>query len=395
MEGARSARKRGQTDGALVVAPVGEGGTAHSPYGVGLKRAARGSAAGAGGGMGLTMPHHDVVSNFVRDVATPEQVSLLSRLVRHLEHSGMPFVKSLIESHPDDGVECALEHGFCDRNPKCKRKDGTYLIFFGVKGKAHESRVWRDREMPASCNVGHYHNRDPVPIAVKHCWMDCPRRKLEIERTGQCLRGAELDRDPGFVTRWAKFPDGCGGNPSSSHETTRTRALALFCEDADYKKGLQHWLDCRYANAYAAATGAGPGWDGVPDAENWIDRAWMTFFKGEATGMKHSMMVTNLIRSVNFFSRYPIVVFCVDTPEVSPDWDPAVFPRLIIVHVDGLEQTMVGARGGISFNFNKFRAMMLLRIKVGVQVDADMVVGANCDRLFDATEREVALATNC
>jgi len=31
----------------------------------------------------------------------------------------------------------------------------------------------------------------------------------------------------------------------------------------------------------------------------------------------------------------------------------------------------------------------MLRIKVGVQLDADMLLGPNCDKLFDATEREI------
>ena len=31
----------------------------------------------------------------------------------------------------------------------------------------------------------------------------------------------------------------------------------------------------------------------------------------------------------------------------------------------------------------------MLRVKIGVQLDADMVVGPNCDKLFGATAREV------
>ena len=100
--------------------------------------------------------------------------------------------------------------------------------------------------------------------------------------------------------------------------------------------------------------------------------------------MKHAMMVTNLIRSIHFFSKYPLVVYVVGTPELSKDWDPKVFPNLIIIHGDGLP-TMNNGQEGVSFNFNKFRSM-LLRIKVAVQLDADMVVGAQCDRIFDATQ---------
>ena len=51
-------------------------------------------------------------------------------------------------------------------------------------------------------------------------------------------------------------------------------------------------------------------------------------------------------------------------------------------------RTLLSAQG-VSFNFNKFRAMLQLRIRTAVQVDADMVVGSACDRLFDATEKHV------
>lgn len=110
----------------------------------------------------------------------------------------------------------------------------------------------------------------------------------------------------------------------------------------------------------------------------------MTYFKGSHLGMKHNMMVSNLIRSVHFFSEYPIIVFVVDTKELTMDWDSEIFPRLIVIHADGIQSMSSGRH--VSFNFNKFRSM-LLRIKVGVQVDADMIVGPMCDKLFDASER--------
>ena len=72
----------------------------------------------------------------------------------------------------------------------------------------------------------------------------------------------------------------------------------------------------------------------------WVCR----YFKGFGAGLQHAMMVTNLIRSVHMFSTEPIVVFVVDTPmgRLSPDWDPTVFPRLIVFHAGPLESMQGG-----------------------------------------------------
>ena len=128
------------------------------------------------------------------------------------------------------------------------------------------------------------------------------------------------------------------------------------------------------------------------DAQGWIARAWVTYFGGSGNGLEHAMMVTNLVRSVHLFSTKPIVVFVVATAgtatSLSPDWDPKVFPRLIVLHAAPLA-AMGGA--GASFNFNKFRSM-LIRVRTGVQVDADMLVAPHCDQLFAATEAQVTAA---
>jgi len=144
-------------------------------------------------------------------------------------------------------------------------------------------------------------------------------------------------------------------------------------------------VDCDYRKAYFNAVKASD--QSVPSNKHWIERAWVTFFKGPAHGMQHAMMVSNLIRSVHLFSKEPIIIYVVGTPHLSIDWDPEIFPRLIVLHADPIE-TMNEGRDGVSFNFNKFRSM-LLRIKVGVQLDADMINGPNCDRLFAATKKEI------
>ena len=90
-----------------------------------------------------------------------------------------------------------------------------------------------------------------------------------------------------------------------------------------------------------------------------MHQAWVTYFKGAPTGMNHVMMVSNLIRSAQMFSKYPLICVVFGQVEVSVDWDPALFPNLIVIHAgDIVEMGM-----GMSFNFNKFRSL-ILRVRV-------------------------------
>eukprot|EP00039_Didymoeca_costata_P031614 m.35639 g.35639 ORF g.35639 m.35639 type:complete len:630 (+) comp8918_c0_seq1:76-1965(+) len=327
----------------------------------------------------VKMPHHDSVSHFISNVATPEQVSLVKRLVDHLSNSGMAFVKGLMDTHPEK-VECSLEHGTCEANKMCLTKDNTYIVHYGLPEK--EKVITKELEasrFPIVCDINLF-GGDPVPGTSKKCVFECEKKSKPVIRSSSCpsVAGNEDSRT------WALIPS-CGMSPASGPEVILQEAVSTFCASSKFRPGLDAWLDCEYREPFARAVGAPDNWDGVPTSEHWIDKAWVTFFAGPATGMKHSMMVTNLIRSVHFFSAHPIVVYVVGTPELSKDWNPKVFPRLIVIHADSIS-TMNNGQEGISFNFNKFRSM-LLRIRVGLQVDADMVVGQNCDRLFDATEK--------
>ena len=244
----------------------------------------------------------------------------------------------------------------------------------------------------------------------------------------------------------------------SSHDPTTEAgfqaAIQPLCSDASLAMGMALQLDCRFQKAFAVATGMAAEFEarGLLDSDmtRWIDRAFVTFFKGSATGLRHSMMVSNLIRSVHLFSKdptIPIIVYCFEEDFVSMDWEPELYPRLIVVHsrsigvMNGCDRvrkqccrypsdygmtpgqdwghaplesqkwwsdnhcnTVVGgaalpncpyhctpARGHVSFNFNKLRSMFL-RVKTGIQMDADMVVAPNIDLLFPATEREITAA---
>jgi len=209
---------------------------------------------------------------------------------------------------------------------------------------------------------------------------------------------------------WATIPlcqaDMTTASDRPEEEAVLQRAIAPLCSDVDYKNGFKDVrLDCRFAAAYSKAISntAGHGDDyrvveatgttaarhpvvhKEADYTTWIERAWVTYFKGSPTGMNHVMMVSNLIRSAQMFSKYPLICVVYGQVEISIDWDPKLFPNLIVIHAGDIKEM---GRGAPSFNFNKFRSLML-RIKVGVQLDADMLLGPNCDKLFDATEREI------
>ena len=59
--------------------------------------------------------------------------------------------------------------------------------------------------------------------------------------------------------------------------------------------------------------------------------------QGPDTGLSHSMMVSNLVRSVHLYSQQPIIVYAVGGCKISTDWDPSMFPRLIVIHADSID----------------------------------------------------------
>eukprot|EP00913_Durusdinium_trenchii_P027728 g26001.t1 len=90
-----------------------------------------------------------------------------------------------------------------------------------------------------------------------------------------------------------------------------------------------------------------------------------------------------LIRSVHLFSNELIVVFHLGS--LTPDtWTPERYPRLLLMHLAPL-----GPKVQKSFNYNKLRAMLISRVRVGVQLDSDQFVAPGADYMFNMTEREI------
>merc|ERR1712050_592518 len=118
------------------------------------------------------------------------------------------------------------------------------------------------------------------------------------------------------------------------------------------------------------------------DSTGWAERGFLNYYAG-APGGKHTQMTEELIESVHAFSLAPIVVFHFGfaTPT---RWTLERFPRLVLLHAAPLPSD-----AGRSFNFNKMRAMLLSRLKVGIQLDSDQFVAPGVDAMFKTTEREI------
>jgi len=116
--------------------------------------------------------------------------------------------------------------------------------------------------------------------------------------------------------------------------------------------------------------------------DGWIDKTFVNYYAGPPDG-KHSKMTEQLINSVHRFSSQPIVVvhFGLVTPS---HWVPELFDRLVLLHASPLP-----ASAGRSFNFNKLRAMMLVRARIVVELDSDQFVAPGVDAIFARTEDEV------
>eukprot|EP00039_Didymoeca_costata_P017607 m.326602 g.326602 ORF g.326602 m.326602 type:complete len:727 (-) comp16560_c0_seq7:253-2433(-) len=329
---------------------------------------------------------HRNLADYILDQASPAEVSLLHRIKKHVKRFGLPATQtSLDELSGGKGTkrkfECSREAGQCKIGQANCAKDGKITVVYGAsfeeKNVKKEFPISRSSISCTSYSFG----KDPAPGTVKTCWIICESSEDEVQQLDSCS-----NNDPDGVREWAKIPL-CGVKAGSSkEEAILQESIKGLCDDPVRKPGFDVWLDCRYRKAFAKAVHSNSDHVGPIELQKWMDRIYVTYFKGSPSGMAHSMMVSNLIRSVHLFSKEYILVFVVGQPTLSVDWDPEVFPRLIIIHANPLETMNHGDK--VSFNFNKFRSM-LLRIRSGVQLDADMINGPNCDLLFKATEKYI------
>lgn len=138
------------------------------------------------------------------------------------------------------------------------------------------------------------------------------------------------------------------------------------------RKMMQARIDARFVKNYGKFV----------NKDGWIPKAFINYFKSPPSG-KHALMTEELIKSIHMFSQAPIVVFHYGgtTPA---SWTAEKYPRLILLHALPMNQS-----DGRSFNYNKFRSILLSRVLAGVQLDSDQFVGPGVDDMFKMTEREI------
>eukprot|EP00040_Diaphanoeca_grandis_P027765 m.158876 g.158876 ORF g.158876 m.158876 type:complete len:836 (+) comp31112_c0_seq2:109-2616(+) len=337
-----------------------------------------------GGGFGTIVkdpndPLRSQMLEFISEYATPGQVAILNQARKHFERGLQGKVKRDLDT-PIKWFPCAHENGVCNGVDYCAR-DNKITVRFGHVDHAWVEKVFALSKFPLTCGIMNF-GTDPAVGKTKYCELLCDRGEDELKIVDSCSR----ETLP-FIHEVARMPfcESSSDTPTSLlEEKTLQSAIKPFCKDPTHRPGMVMQLDCQYQAAYKKF--ANTQWTGTPTNTDWIDKAWVTFFAG-APGGQHSGMVTNLIQSIHMFSKFPVIVFSVNTTSLTADWNSETFPRLLVIHTNSISE-LNGGRKGVSFNFNKFRSMMI-RVKVGIQLDADMIMGKNCDRLFEATRNQI------
>lgn len=148
-------------------------------------------------------------------------------------------------------------------------------------------------------------------------------------------------------------------------------ALAKLCQ-SEFANLADIWLAPGYESNYKQFYGA----------DGWTDEAFVNYFadNGGERGAKFLKETELLIESVHRFSTRPIVAVNFGTHSAPDDW--AHFPRLVVFNARPLP-------AGKSFNYNKFRAMLLVQVRTAIQLDSDQFVARAADRIFTRTAEEV------
>lgn len=325
-------------------------------------------------------PLRGIMAEFVDEAATPGQVAILHQAKEHFDRGLQGNVKRHLDS-PIAWFPCAHENGACEAVPYCAT-DNSIAVRFGHVDNKWVNKTFSLQRFPITCSSANF-GTDPAVGKQKYCELLCDRGENEVRIVNQCSQTTLP-----FVHEIANMPfcqDTAAHEKLGPEEQVMQSSIQPFCESPKHRPGMVMQLDCQFQKAYHRFA-VESDWNGVAKHSDWFDRAWVTFFAGSASG-PHAGMVTNLIRSIHMFSKYPVIVFAVDTTALTADWNPETFPNLVVVHTNSISN-MNNKQPGVSFNFNKFRSM-LLRIKVGIQLDADMIMAKHCDRLFDATETHI------
>jgi len=153
-------------------------------------------------------------------------------------------------------------------------------------------------------------------------------------------------------------------------------AFAKLCRNPEYRPYYDLHLDSRFKKNYNK-------WY---SKDGWVDAAWVNFMKVKTSDDDDyfGVLTEKLVDSVHRFSKKPIVV--VNFNDIAPQQlDPVKYPNLVLFHARGYD-----FRLGLSFNFNKLRAALMAKVKVGASLDSDMMmVGPQSDNLLARTKEEI------
>lgn len=165
--------------------------------------------------------------------------------------------------------------------------------------------------------------------------------------------------------------------PASSNQAHATAQKVLdfsvqgMCANQDLAEYLTVSLDCEFRDQYLRWT---------KDESEWFEEAYVSYVGG-AKDSTYEWQATNMVRSADIFSNRPMVVVVFGAEFIPPlTWH--TMPNIIVFR-------MTPIRRGVSFNFNKIRAMIAIRALVGIQLDTDQLIAAGMDHVFESTRREI------
>lgn len=165
-------------------------------------------------------------------------------------------------------------------------------------------------------------------------------------------------------------------NPSSehSHKTAQDVLDATtkeMCGMPKFKDQFDVFLDCEFIDQYLRWTS---------ESSEWMEEAYVTYVAGKKDS-NYEWQATNLLRSVDIFSNRPIICI-VFGDDFKPPLSWHDLPNVIVYR-------MLPGMRGVSFNFNKLRAMVSSRVAYGIQLDTDQIIAPGFDHLFAGTRREI------
>ncbi|CAJ1397697.1 unnamed protein product [Effrenium voratum] len=336
------------------------------------------------------MPKREALISWLRSAATIQEVETLSAL-RSWVASTPPDQKALTLQRMGSSSgwhKCATEHELCVCNTQQIRMGaGESWLSWKFPEFLTPTEQWA-----VNCEVAHFGDTDPAPGVLKQCQCygvsspmegavgslsglagnqycgdACSQGKSRIYN-GSPRSRSELCRRPYTHELLWSCKRLLSRVPSGPHQAQAVldAATSEFCRDSRLQKFLDVYLDCDYAESYLR-------W--AEDSE-WLEEAFVTYIGGEINS-KYEWMATNLIRSVALFSSRPIIVVVTDMAFRPPtSW----IGSNVIVY-----KMYPGLSYPVSFNFNKIRAMIAARTKVGIQLDVDQLVAPGVDAIFPAT----------